>query len=67
MASPFDPNDFVTLEELTIDDDPKEVRGKYFRIVGRLIVDGQDISNLLIQRQFAVLYDGGTKVQDWGE
>ena len=36
---------------LTIDDNPKEVRGKYFRIVGRLIADGVDISDLLIWRQ----------------
>jgi len=46
---------------LSIDDNPKEVRGKYFRIVGRLIADDVDISELLIQRQLAVLYDGGTK------
>ena len=44
----------------TIDDNPKEVRGKYFRIVGRLIADGVDISDLLIKRQLAVPYDGGT-------
>ena len=50
---------------LTIDDNPKEVRGKYFRIVGRLIADGQDISDLLIQQQWAVLYDGGTKMKGW--
>ncbi len=50
---------------LTIDDDPKEVRGKYFRIVGRLIADDVDISDLLIQRHLAVLYDGGTKTKDW--
>jgi len=30
---------------LTIDDNPKEVRGKYFRIVGRLMADGVDISD----------------------
>ena len=35
---------------LIIDDNPKEVRGKYFRIVGRLIADGVDISELLIHR-----------------
>jgi len=52
---------------LTIDDNPKEVRGKYFRIVGRLIVDGQDISEVLIQKNLAVLYDGGTKTKDWWE
>jgi len=52
---------------LSIDDNPKEVRGKYFRIVGRLMADGVDISDLLIERQFAVHYDGGTKVKDWCE
>ena len=52
---------------LIIDDNPKEVRGKYFRIVGRLIADGQDISDLLIERQLAVPYNGGTKVKDWCE
>jgi len=65
MASPLDPNGLVTLEELTIDDNPKEVRGKYFRIVGRLKADGVDISDLLIERHLAVLYDGGTKTKDW--
>jgi len=67
MASPLDPNALVTLEELSIDDNPKEVRGKYFRIVGRLIADDVDISELLIQKNLAVLYDGGTKVKDWCE
>ena len=52
---------------LAIADDPKEVRGKYFRIVGRIIVDGQDLSEVLIKRQMAVPYDGGTKVKDWCE
>jgi len=49
----------------TIGDNPKEVRGKYFRIVGRLIVDGQDLSDMLIQKQLAVPYHGGTKTKDW--
>ncbi len=65
MASPLDLNDLVTIEEFTIDDNPKEVRGKYFRIVGSLIADGVDVSELLIERQLAVLYDGGTKAKDW--
>jgi len=52
---------------LSIDDNPKEVRGKYFRIVGRLIADGVDISDLLVQKNLAVLYDGGTKTKDWCE
>jgi len=42
-------------------------RGKYFRIVARIIADGVDISDLLIERQLAVFYDGGTKVKDWCE
>ncbi len=65
MAFPLDPKALVTLEELTIDDNPKEVSGKYFRIVGRPIADDMDISDLLIERQLAVLYDGGTKTKDW--
>ena len=65
MASPLDAKDLVTLEELSIDDNPKEVRGKYFRIVGRLIADGVDISDLLIDKSLAVPYDGGTKTEDW--
>jgi len=67
MASPLAPKALVTLEELTIDNNPKEVRGKYFRIVGRLIADGVDISDLLIERHLAVPYDGGTKMKDWCE
>jgi len=42
----------------------QRVQGEYFRIVGGLIADDVDISDLLVQRQFAVLYDGGTKVKD---
>ncbi len=64
MRGLFDNAQTITL---TIDDDPKEVRGKYFRIVGRLIADGVDISDLLIQRHLAVLYDGGIKTKDWCE
>jgi len=52
---------------LTIDDNPKEGRGKYFRIVGGLKADNVDISDLLIQKNLAVLYDGGTKGKDWCE
>ena len=67
MASSLDPKALVTFEELIIDDNPKEVRGKYFRIVGRLIADGVDISDLLIERHMAVLYDRGMKAKDWCE
>ena len=67
MASPLDPQALVTLEERTINDNPKEVRGKYFRIVGRLVADDVDISELLVQRQLAGASDGGTKTKDWCE
>ena len=42
-------------------------RGKYFRIVARVIADGEDISDLLFQEGLAVAYDGGTKTKDWCE
>jgi len=51
----------------TIDNNPKEVRGKYFRIVTRIEADGVDISDLLIQQHLAVIYDGGSKMMDWCE
>jgi len=40
---------------------------KYFRIVTRIEADGVDISDLLIQKNLGILYDGGTKVKDWCE
>ena len=36
-------------------------RGKYFRIVGELYIDGQNISNNLIKRKLAYYYNGGKK------
>ena len=39
--------------------------GKYFRIVGRLVADGNDISKMLIEKQLAVPYGGGKKTKDW--
>ena len=42
-------------------------RGKYFRIVARVVADGEDISDLLFQNGLAVAYDGGTKTKDWCE
>ncbi len=40
-------------------------RGKYFRVVARVIADGQDVSQLLLTRGLAVHYDGGTKTAPW--
>ena len=41
-------------------------RGKYFRLVARVIVDGIDLSQELLRHGLAVPYDGGTKaVTDW--
>jgi len=66
MASPLNPNYLVPLKNSPLMKSQR-VQGEYFRIVGRLIADDVDISDLLIQRQFAVLYDGGTKTKYWCE
>ena len=39
--------------------DPR--RDKYFRLLARVVADGQDLSEALIQAGFAVRYNGGTK------
>ena len=39
-------------------------RGKYFRLVASVRIDGIDLSNLLLREGFAVEYDGGTKTKD---
>lgn len=39
-------------------------RGKYFRILADVYVDGVSIANELIKNNLAVKYDGGTKI-DW--
>jgi len=40
-------------------------RGKYFRIVARVVADGKDVGQTMIDRGMAVEYDGGTKVKEW--
>lgn len=41
-------------------------RGKYFRIVADVIIDGENLSEILIKEKYAYPYDGGTKsVIDW--
>jgi len=40
-------------------------RGKYFRIVARVVANGKDVGASLIDRGLAVAYDGGTKMKDW--
>lgn len=39
-------------------------RGKYFRILARVSIDGQDLGRQLIQAGLARVYDGGTR-QGW--
>jgi endonuclease YncB( thermonuclease family) len=36
-------------------------RGKYFRIVGELYIDGENISNNLLKRKLAYYYNGAKK------
>jgi micrococcal nuclease len=40
-------------------------RDKYFRVLAEIFADGQDMSEILIQRGLAVPYHGGTKTKDW--
>jgi len=42
-------------------------RGKYFRIVADVFVDGDNLANELIEAGMAVPYDGRTKTKDWCE
>jgi endonuclease YncB( thermonuclease family) len=39
-------------------------RGKYFRILANVYVDGISVADELMKNGFAVKYDGGTKI-DW--
>ena len=40
-------------------------RGKYFRVVADVYVDGKSVGQSLITSGLAVRYDGGTKTKDW--
>ena len=40
-------------------------RGKYFRIVARVVVDGVDVGEILLREKLAVFYQGGKKTKDW--
>ncbi|MFA7092691.1 MAG: thermonuclease family protein [Arcobacteraceae bacterium] len=42
-------------------------RDKYFRIVSDVYIDGKNLSFLLIEKNLAVVYDGGTKTKNWCE
>ena len=40
-------------------------RGKYFRIVAEVYLDGVSLSNQLLDNKLAVTYSGGSKKHDW--
>ena len=40
-------------------------RGKYFRIVADVYVDGRSLAEDLLRSGLAVSYDGGTKTKEW--
>jgi endonuclease YncB( thermonuclease family) len=42
-------------------------RGKYFRIVATVLIDGQNLANKLVEHGYAVKYYGGKKTKDWCE
>ena len=41
--------------------------GKYFRIAADVIVDGENLSDVLIEAGMAIRYDGGKKTHKWCE
>jgi len=40
-------------------------RGKYFRIVADVVVDGEKIEEVLLERGLAVRYQGKKKTKNW--
>lgn len=40
-------------------------RGKYFRVVARLKIDGRYLDEMLIEKGLGVPYFGGAKTKDW--
>jgi len=40
-------------------------RGKYFRIIASVVADGRDVSELLLEKDFAVPYHGRGPRADW--
>jgi len=42
-------------------------RGKYFRIAADVIIDGENLSDILVEAGVAVRYGGGNKNKDWCE
>jgi micrococcal nuclease len=42
-------------------------RGKYFRIAANVIVDGENLSDMLVEAGMAIRYGGGKKTHKWCE
>lgn len=42
-------------------------RGKYFRLVANIIADGTSLAQILLDKELAVVYNGGTKTKNWCE
>ena len=42
-------------------------RGKYFRIVADVFVDGESLADILIETGMAIRYNGGKKTHNWCE
>ena len=52
-------------KEVSVLTKDKKERGKFGRILGRLVVDGVDVNATLIKEGYAVSYDGGRRVNHW--
>jgi len=40
-------------------------KGKYFRLLADVLVDGESVSKILMKKKLAIAYDGGTKTNPW--
>ena len=54
----------VNAEDITL---TEVSRGKYFRIVANIIADGTNVSQILLDKGLAVVYNGGKKTKNWCE
>lgn len=43
----------------------KAHRDKYFRVDATVLADGVDVADLMVNKGYAVRYDGGTKTANW--
>ena len=60
-------SNLVLGKKVTVLTNPKKERGKFGRILGRIVTEGVDINSTLIDEGYAVKYDGGKRINHWCE